>query len=98
MLALGIPNKTSVEWKNGRMKASLEKILFWNEISRKKYSLEKQLEINHTAGSVLANDGSALVGILLWPRRYSSFGASQNYLLKRTSPETRPPFTVLTSL
>ena len=37
------------------MKASLEKILFWNEISRKKYSLEKQLEINHTAGSVLPN-------------------------------------------
>ena len=32
--------------------ASLEKILFSNfKISRKKYSLEKQLEINHTAGS-----------------------------------------------
>ena len=37
--------------------ASLEKILFSNfKISRKKYSLEKQLEINHTAGSVLPND------------------------------------------
>ena len=36
--------------------ASLEKILFSNfKISRKKYSLEKQLEINHTAGSVLPN-------------------------------------------
>ena len=39
--------------------ASLEKILFSNfKISRKKYSLEKQLEINHTAGSICRTLGS----------------------------------------
>ena len=35
-------------------------IIGCKKISRKKYSLVKQLEINHTAGSVLPNDRECL--------------------------------------
>ena len=48
----------SIQNRAGARVASLEKVLFSNlKICRKKYSLEKQLEINHTAGSILPNAG-----------------------------------------
>jgi hypothetical protein len=52
---LGVGSNLLCGTEPAAREASVEKILFWNQKSRKKYSPEKQLEINHTAGSVLPN-------------------------------------------